>query len=159
EGLKLLQEARIDPGGMIRFFEALAAVDRQPARLLKYLSTHPSPVDRIERLKALAAGAPSPKDPPLPDGDWDDVKRICEGLGPARPPRWRRASRRRAPAGCRSARSRPPVGPALAPALRDRERRRQDLAVVRGGDGGRRVVGHRLRRDKEAGGLLPRRDG
>jgi len=85
EGLKLLQAARIDPGGMIRFFEALVAADRQPARLLKYFSTHPSPVDRIERLKTLEGTASGPTTPLLPGVDWNDVKRICEALGPAKP--------------------------------------------------------------------------
>ena len=84
EGLKMLQAARIDPGGMVRFFEALAKADRQPAMLLKYLSTHPSPIDRIERLKALAAATPGQPVPLLPDTDWNDVKRLCEAPGPPR---------------------------------------------------------------------------
>src|SRR5262249_32050459 len=45
---------------------------------LKYFSTHPSPAERIERLKALAATAPGPPVPLLPGTDWEDVKRICE---------------------------------------------------------------------------------
>jgi predicted Zn-dependent protease len=84
EGLKMLQAARIDPGGMIEFFDALARADRQPAMLLKYLSTHPSPIDRIERLKALAAVVPAPSEPLLPDTDWNEVKRLCERPGPPR---------------------------------------------------------------------------
>ena len=84
EGMKMLQAARIDPGGMVRFFEALAKADRQPAMLLKYLSTHPSPFDRIESLRALAAATPGPPVPLLPDTDWNDVKRLCEAPGPPR---------------------------------------------------------------------------
>ena len=84
EGLKMLEAARIDPGGMIRFFEALAKTDRQPAMLLKYLSTHPSPIDRIERLKRLVATMPGGPVPLLPDTDWDIVKRLCEPPGPPR---------------------------------------------------------------------------
>jgi predicted Zn-dependent protease len=84
-GMKMLLAARIDPGGLIRFFDALAKADRQPAMLLKYLSTHPSPTDRIERLKALAATAAGPPVPLLPDTDWDDVKRLCESRQPAKP--------------------------------------------------------------------------
>ncbi len=84
EGLKMLQAARIDPGGMVRFFEALAKADRQPAMLLKYLSTDPSPIDRIERLKALAAATPGQPVPLLPVTDWNNVKRLCEAPGPPR---------------------------------------------------------------------------
>jgi predicted Zn-dependent protease len=71
---------------MLRFFDALAKADRQPAMLLKYYSTHPSPVDRLERLRALAATAPGPPVPLLPGTDWDDVKRICDRR-PGTPPR------------------------------------------------------------------------
>jgi predicted Zn-dependent protease len=84
EGMKMLLAARVDPAGTLKFFEALANADRQPAMLLKYLSTHPSPSDRIERLKALASTAPGPPEPLLPDVDWNDVKRLCAVLGPAR---------------------------------------------------------------------------
>jgi Zn-dependent protease with chaperone function len=87
EGMKLLLAARIDPGGMIRFFEALAKADKQPVMLLKYLSTHPSPIERIERLTALAARAPGPPVPLLPGVDWDDVKRICAAPGAEQPSR------------------------------------------------------------------------
>jgi predicted Zn-dependent protease len=77
EGLRMLEAARIDPAGMIRFFDTLVKEDRQPANLLKYLSTHPNPVDRIERLKALVTKAPRPPVPLLPDTDWEDIKKIC----------------------------------------------------------------------------------
>jgi Zn-dependent protease with chaperone function len=85
EGMQILLAARIDPGGMIRFFEALAKEDRQPAKLLKYLSSHPSPVDRLERLKALASAASGPPVPLLPGVDWNDVKKICAVRGPEEP--------------------------------------------------------------------------
>ena len=87
EGLRMLQAARIDSAGMIHFFETLLKEDRQPAKLLKYLATHPSPIDRIERLKVLAADAPRPPVPLLPDTDWDDIKKICAAVEPAKPSR------------------------------------------------------------------------
>jgi Zn-dependent protease with chaperone function len=83
-GLRMLQAARVDPRGMVQFFEALAKADRQPAMLLKHLSTHPSPVDRIERLKELAAATSAPPIPLLPGTDWDDVRTLCEAPGPPR---------------------------------------------------------------------------
>jgi len=82
EGMRMLLAARIDPGGMLRFYDELAKADRQPAMLLKYFATHPSPVDRIERLKALAATAPGPPVPLLPGTDWNDVKKMCSPSGP-----------------------------------------------------------------------------
>ena len=81
EGMKMLLAARIDPAGMIRFFEALTKGDKQPRTALKYLSTHPSPADRVERLKALAAQSPDAPIPLLLDSDWDDLKKICSGPG------------------------------------------------------------------------------
>lgn len=83
EGMKMLLAARIDPAGMIRFFEVLMKGDKQPARVLKYLSTHPSPADRIARLKALSARAPGPAVPLLAGSDWDDVKKMCQAADSA----------------------------------------------------------------------------
>ena len=57
DGMKLLLAARVDPAGMIGFFDDLAKGEH-PRRVLRYLSTHPSPTDRIAALRALAAGAP-----------------------------------------------------------------------------------------------------
>jgi predicted Zn-dependent protease len=81
EGMKMLLAARIDPAGMIGFFETLKA-DERPRSVLKYLSTHPSTGDRIERLRTLAArerpGAPVRL---LPGVDWNDMKGICSAGG------------------------------------------------------------------------------
>ncbi|HET7296195.1 MAG TPA: M48 family metallopeptidase, partial [Gemmatimonadales bacterium] len=84
-GMKMLLAARIDPAGMIRFFEALMKGDKQPPAALQYLSTHPSTADRIEHLKTLAARAPAASVPLLPDTDWDDVKTICRVSGTGKP--------------------------------------------------------------------------
>jgi Zn-dependent protease with chaperone function len=48
EGLKLLQRARIDPQGMITFFEKLAGKESGIA----LLSTHPMSADRADRLRS-----------------------------------------------------------------------------------------------------------
>ena len=87
EGMKMLLAARVDPAGMIGFFEALMKGDKQPRTALKYFSTHPSSGDRIERLRAMAAGAPSAPVTLLPGADWDDLRRWCQGAAPpGRPP-------------------------------------------------------------------------
>ncbi|MDH5740329.1 MAG: M48 family metallopeptidase [Nitrospira sp.] len=54
-GLQLLYRARIDPSGMITFFERLAEKDEGRVELL---STHPMSGSRAERLKAELAAMP-----------------------------------------------------------------------------------------------------
>jgi predicted Zn-dependent protease len=76
EGMKLLLAARIAPEGMLAFFEDLAKGD-QARSVRTYLSTHPSTRDRIARLRALAARAPGPPAPLLPDRDWTDIRKAC----------------------------------------------------------------------------------
>jgi beta-barrel assembly-enhancing protease len=81
EGLRLLVAAGVAPSGMIAFFEQLASeFGNQPAAL-KYLSTHPRPRDRIERLRRLAAELPRPAGALLPDYDWTDIRLICRTRG------------------------------------------------------------------------------
>lgn len=53
DGLKMLVAARLDPDGMLDFFEKLQSRElRVNQELLKYFSTHPLTPDRIARLKA-----------------------------------------------------------------------------------------------------------
>jgi len=76
EGMKLLLAARVAPGGLLGFLDELAR-EGQPRSVRAYLSTHPSTRDRIARLRELAAGAPGPAVPLLPDQDWNDIKKTC----------------------------------------------------------------------------------
>lgn len=78
EGMKLLLAARIDPSGMIAFFELLRREGVRMPGLLEYLSTHPNTEDRIERLKALAQKPSSQPVKLLPDRDWQEVRKICQ---------------------------------------------------------------------------------
>ncbi len=82
EGMKMLLAARIDPAGMIGFFEGLMKGDRQSRTVLKYLSTHPSTGDRIARLRALAAQASGAPVKLVPDYDWEDVRKFCSASSP-----------------------------------------------------------------------------
>ena len=69
-GLQLLQRARIDPSGMIKFFERLSEKDEGR---MEWLSTHPMSAARAERLKAELAALP--KKPPEPfKFDWKQVQ-------------------------------------------------------------------------------------
>lgn len=79
EGMRMLLEARIDPAGLITFFERVARQHASPAPhgVWRYLSTHPAGDDRVETLRALARRAAAPPVRLLPDNDWKDVKRIC----------------------------------------------------------------------------------
>ena len=90
DGMRLLQEAGIDTQGMITFFEKLSSRERGRGNdtLTRYLRTHPTTSERIATLRALAAAAPKPERRLLPDDDWNDIRRLCEGLpAPARSPR------------------------------------------------------------------------
>ncbi len=83
EGLRLLQAARIDPAGMIRFFETLKK-HTGGAGLPAYLSTHPDTDERLAAMKALAAAMTEGTDlksvpiPLLEDAQWNEVKRLCK---------------------------------------------------------------------------------
>ena len=56
-GLRLLHKARVDPAGMIAFFERLAQSEKDRQRV-ELLSTHPMSAARAERLKAELKALP-----------------------------------------------------------------------------------------------------
>jgi beta-barrel assembly-enhancing protease len=81
EGMRRIQEARVDPAGTITFFEKLAKREREHNdSLARYLRTHPTTMERIASLRALAAMAPGPPERLLPDDDWNAVKSLCGEL-------------------------------------------------------------------------------
>jgi Zn-dependent protease with chaperone function/predicted Zn-dependent protease len=82
EGMRMLLAAGVDPAGMLAFFEVLQKQGGDAPGVLAYLSTHPSTTGRIERLRARAAQAPGPRIKLLPERDWNDVKKICQVVGP-----------------------------------------------------------------------------
>jgi predicted Zn-dependent protease len=69
-GLQLLQRAKIDPSGMIRFFERLSEKDEGR---MEWLSTHPMSAARAERLKAELAALPKKLPEPF-TFDWKQVQ-------------------------------------------------------------------------------------
>ena len=69
-GLQLLQRAKIDPSGMIRFFERLSEKDQGR---MEWLSTHPMSTARAERLKAELAALPKTSPEPF-TFDWKQVQ-------------------------------------------------------------------------------------
>ncbi len=82
EGLRMLVRAGVDPAGMIAFFETLEHTQRTGPALPPYLSSHPTPERRIQRLRALAPAPPADTTPLLPALDWRDVRRLCEATRP-----------------------------------------------------------------------------
>jgi len=73
-GLQLLHRAKIDPSGMITFFQRLTEKDEGRT---EWLSTHPMSSARAGRLKAELAALP--KETPEPFAfDWTKVR---ESLG------------------------------------------------------------------------------
>jgi predicted Zn-dependent protease len=79
EGLRLLQEAQIDPSGMLSFFKRLA--DESDAadapQLLNYLSTHPNSAERLTALTAQAQSATYTPRAVLSDAEWSAVRAAC----------------------------------------------------------------------------------
>src|SRR5574341_33742 len=73
-GLQLLQRAKIDPAGMIRFFERLSEKDQGR---MEWLSTHPMSTARAERVKAELASLPKT----IPEPFTFEWKTIQESLG------------------------------------------------------------------------------
>jgi Zn-dependent protease with chaperone function len=77
EGMRMLLAAGVDPEGMITFLEGLKRKDEDPRGLLRYLSTHPTTADRIERLRSLAGSPGRPPITLLPDSDWTALLERC----------------------------------------------------------------------------------
>jgi beta-barrel assembly-enhancing protease len=70
KGLQLLQRAKIDPAGMITFFERLSEKDQGR---MEWLSTHPMSAARAERLKAELTALPKKSSEPF-TFDWKQVQ-------------------------------------------------------------------------------------
>jgi Zn-dependent protease with chaperone function len=74
-GLRLLHRAKIDPDGIIRFFERLSEKDRDRIELL---STHPMSQARAARLKAESAALPKQVPEPF-TFEWKTVQQSLPG--------------------------------------------------------------------------------
>jgi predicted Zn-dependent protease len=78
KGMEMLLKAGIDAEGMIAFFKLMREKGREESVYAKYLSTHPSPKDRVESLKLLAEQSDRQTIKLLPDYDWRDIKKLCQ---------------------------------------------------------------------------------
>lgn len=82
EGLRLLVAAAIDPAGMIAFFETLERKHGSASVLPPYLSTHPTPEKRIEKLRSLTPPTPAVTTRLLPGRDWREIRNLCQATDP-----------------------------------------------------------------------------
>ena len=77
EGMKMLLAARVDPAGLITFFEKMRKEDGDQPKALTYLSSHPMPAERIARLRSLATTGRVASEPVLPGEDWPALTKRC----------------------------------------------------------------------------------
>lgn len=79
DGLSMLKLARIDPAGMVSFFEKLETqVGSKEPELFRYISTHPLTRDRIAKLRA-EIGTPAEKFISLYSAKrWKDIAAACK---------------------------------------------------------------------------------
>jgi predicted Zn-dependent protease len=83
-GLRLLHKAKVDPAGMIAFFERLAQSEKEKERV-ELLSTHPMSTARAERLKAELKTLPKFSPEPFAF-DWEKVQGALKSDGGAPKP-------------------------------------------------------------------------
>lgn len=76
-GLQMLLASRIDPAGMIAFFEAVRKEEGQASSAFTFFASHPQTEVRIARLKSLVASATVSSQKLLPDYSWEDIKKVC----------------------------------------------------------------------------------
>ena len=77
EGMRMLLAARVDPAGLITFFEKMEKEEGAQPKALTYLSSHPMPAERIARLRPSAAAGKGPSEPVLPGEDWPALTKRC----------------------------------------------------------------------------------
>ncbi|HEX2441399.1 MAG TPA: M48 family metallopeptidase [Methylomirabilota bacterium] len=77
DGMLMLHAARIDPQGMLAFFQAMQRTEGTSGTAVRYLSTHPPAGDRLQALATLAAQGSHPTIKLLPTYDWTDIRQLC----------------------------------------------------------------------------------
>jgi Zn-dependent protease with chaperone function len=78
EGMRLIMAARIDPRGMVSFFDALERIAGPGSPMLTYLSTHPATGERRAALAAMADAASVDAVPLSTEGiAWSDLVQRC----------------------------------------------------------------------------------
>jgi hypothetical protein len=80
-GVRMLYDARLQPQGMVSFFDKLAGLQKtQPNVVQRFFSSHPSPVERSQNVTGLIAGLPSSPAVSSDSPEFQDVKRRLAAL-------------------------------------------------------------------------------
>jgi beta-barrel assembly-enhancing protease len=77
DGMRMLHAARVDPQGMLAFFQAMKKLEGSAPAAIRYVSTHPAAGDRLQALTVLASQRSQEPLKLLPDDDWATIKGIC----------------------------------------------------------------------------------
>jgi Zn-dependent protease with chaperone function len=77
-GIELLIEARIDPSGMVDFFETINKKTGGGKEAFRYVSTHPLTTERIRDLEKRAKELTPAPGPLLPGLAWQEVAKACK---------------------------------------------------------------------------------
>ncbi len=78
-GVALIQQGRIDPNGLLRFFQTIQKEESgSTSGIFEYFSSHPPTEERLSLLRQLSAEADYTPTPLAPERSWSDVARICE---------------------------------------------------------------------------------
>ena len=78
EGIKMMKSARLDPNGMVEFFEILNKHSGAVPDSLQYLSSHPQAKDRIYKLRELSRDTEYEPVNLYSKKEWDEVVKICD---------------------------------------------------------------------------------
>ncbi len=80
-GARMVYDTRMQPAGMVSFFEKLAGMQKtEPNAVLKFFSSHPSPVERSDNVAALIAGYPAHEKPAGESPEFRKVKTLLASL-------------------------------------------------------------------------------
>ncbi len=77
QGLNLLEQAGVNPHGMLTFFTKLGK-ERSGDSLFRYLSTHPGTEDRLSHLAGLITSNPDNYHGFALKGSWADLRKLCD---------------------------------------------------------------------------------
>ena len=78
KGIKLMKKAKLDPKGMVEFFEILKKNTGDIPNSLEYVSTHPQTSDRVRELKNHSANIDYKPRKLFSEKRWQEIKKICD---------------------------------------------------------------------------------
>jgi Zn-dependent protease with chaperone function len=80
-GARMLYDTSMQPKGMVSFFDKLAGLQKtQPNAVLKFFSSHPSPVERSENVSTLISGFPAQSKTAAESAEFGQVKKVLASL-------------------------------------------------------------------------------